>query len=86
MKRNRALQDNAQSTHSKATLKDTVPTSSIHYLFLHHPHRVTSVCGHVYNRDFPLAYSDRSRDALCLFDAPTVRKVDKSSKAVANHL
>jgi DNA topoisomerase-3 len=47
---------------------------------------VTSVAGHVYNRDFPYEYSDRSRDALSLFDAPTVRKLDGSSRTIATHL
>jgi DNA topoisomerase III len=48
--------------------------------------RVTSVAGHVYNRDFPLEYQDRRQNALKLFDAPTVRKLDRSSRVIAKHL
>lgn len=48
--------------------------------------RVTSVAGHVFNRDFPSQFQDWRIDAAELFDAPTVRKLDKSSKPVANHL
>lgn len=48
--------------------------------------RVTSVAGHVYNRDFPKEYDDRRSDALKLFDARTVRKLDKHSRLVAKHL
>lgn len=48
--------------------------------------RVTSVAGHVYNRDFPLDYQDRRRDPLALFDAPTVRRLDSSSRVIAKHL
>lgn len=39
--------------------------------------RVTSVAGHVYNRDFPMEFQDRRSDSLKLFDAPTVRKLDR---------
>lgn len=48
--------------------------------------KVTSVAGHVYNRDFPIDYQDRRSDPLKLFDAPTVRRLDRSSKIVAKHL
>ena len=47
---------------------------------------MTSVAGHVYNRDFPPAFQDRRSDPLKLFDAPTVRNLDKHSKLVAKHL
>lgn len=39
--------------------------------------KVTSVAGHVYNRDFPLNFQDRRTDPVVLFDAPTIRNVDK---------
>jgi DNA topoisomerase-3 len=48
--------------------------------------KVTSVAGHVYNRDFPLKYNDRRSDAAKLFDAPTERRLDKHSRLVAKHL
>lgn len=48
--------------------------------------RVTSVAGHVFNRDFPQGFQDWRMDPVDLFDAPTVRKLDKSSRPVANHL
>jgi DNA topoisomerase III len=48
--------------------------------------RVTSVAGHVYNRDFPMEFQDRRSDSLKLFDAPTVRKLDRQSRIVAKHL
>jgi DNA topoisomerase-3 len=47
---------------------------------------VTSVAGHVYNRDFPLQYQDRRSNPISLFDAPTIRKLDKQSRIVAKHL
>jgi DNA topoisomerase-3 len=47
---------------------------------------VTSVAGHVYERDFPIEYQDRRADASILFDAPTKRKLDKQSIGVAKHL
>lgn len=47
---------------------------------------MTSVAGHVYNRDFAKEFEDRRSDPLKLFDAPTVRKLDKHSKVVAKHL
>jgi hypothetical protein len=47
---------------------------------------VTSVAGHVYNRDFTLQYQDRRSNPISLFDAPTVRKLDKQSRVVAKHL
>ena len=47
---------------------------------------MTSVAGHVYNRDFPLQYQDRRSNPISLFDAPTVRKLDKQSRLVAKHL
>jgi DNA topoisomerase III len=48
--------------------------------------KVTSVAGHVYNRDFPMEFQDRRSDSLKLFDAPTVRKLDRQSRIVAKHL
>ena len=39
--------------------------------------KVTSVAGHVFNRDFPQGYQDWRMDPAELFDAPTVRKLDK---------
>ncbi|CDW89802.1 dna topoisomerase 3-beta-1-like [Stylonychia lemnae] len=48
--------------------------------------RVTSVAGHVYNRDFPLDYQDRRMDPKSLFEAPTVRRLDNSSRIIAKHL
>ena len=45
--------------------------------------KVTSVAGHVYNRDFPIEYQNRQRDAGILFEAPTVRICDKRAKPVA---
>lgn len=48
--------------------------------------RVTSVAGHVFNRDFPTNYQGRQTDPEGLYDAPTLRRLDKSSKSVANHL
>jgi hypothetical protein len=39
--------------------------------------RVTSVAGHVYSRDFPMEYQDRRSDPAQLFEAPTVRRLDK---------
>ena len=35
--------------------------------------KVTSVAGHVFNRDFPKEYQNWNRDPTELFDAPTVR-------------
>ena len=48
--------------------------------------KVTSVAGHVFNRDFPTQYQDWKVDPESLFEAPTLRKLDKHSKLVANHL
>ena len=48
--------------------------------------KVTSVAGHVYNRDFPITYQDRRRDPVQLFDAPTIRACDKRARPVAKHL
>ena len=48
--------------------------------------KVTSVAGHVFNRDFPDEYQNRSKDPVILFDAPTVRKCDRRSRPVAKHL
>lgn len=48
--------------------------------------KVTSVAGHVFNRDFPVQYQDWKQDPEGLFDAPTMRKLDKQSRPVANHL
>ena len=39
--------------------------------------KVTSVAGHVFNRDFPSNFQDWRMDPVELFDAPTVRKLDK---------
>ena len=44
------------------------------------------MAGHVYNRDFPLQYQDRRSNPISLFDAPTIRKLDKQSRIVAKHL
>ena len=44
------------------------------------------MAGHVYNRDFQIEFQNRRSDPLKLFDAPTVRKLDKSSKTIAKHL
>ena len=52
----------------------------------HATFRVTSVAGHVFNRDFPTEYQDWKQDPEGLFDAPTLRKLDKHSRPVANHL
>lgn len=48
--------------------------------------KVTSVAGHVYNRDFPKIYQDRRKDPVVLFDAPTIRCCDGRSRPVAKHL
>ena len=48
--------------------------------------KVTSVAGHVFNRDFPKQYQDWNLDPESLFDAPTLRSLDKHSRSVANHL
>ena len=40
----------------------------------------------LYNRDFPMEFQDRRSDSLKLFDAPTVRKLDRQSRIVAKHL
>ena len=48
--------------------------------------KVTSVAGHVYNRDFPVTFQDRRRDPVQLFDAPTIRACDKRARPVAKHL
>ena len=48
--------------------------------------RVTSVAGHVYNRDFPINFQDRGTNPIKLFDAPTIRKLDNSSRTIAKHL
>ena len=48
--------------------------------------KVTSVAGHVYNRDFPKEYQDRRKDPVILFDAPTIRACDGRSRPVAKHL
>ena len=45
--------------------------------------KVTSVAGHVYNRDFPKEYQNRSKDPAILFDAPTVKNCDPRSRPVA---
>ena len=47
--------------------------------------KVTSVAGHVFNRDFPSNYQDWRLDPAELFGAPTVRKLGPS-RPVANHL
>lgn len=47
---------------------------------------MTSVAGHVYNRDFPAEYQNRHKDPVVLFDAPTIRACDKRAKPVAKHL
>jgi DNA topoisomerase-3 len=52
----------------------------------HATFKVTSVAGHVFNRDFPTEYQDWKQDPEGLFDAPTLRKLDKHSRPVANHL
>ncbi len=65
--------------------KVCLPISSKNYTFLIF-FRVTSVAGHVYNRDFPMEFQDRRSDSLKLFDAPTVRKLDRQSRIVAKHL
>ena len=39
--------------------------------------KVTSVAGHVFNRDFPSNYQDWRMDPAELFEAPTVRKLEK---------
>ena len=39
--------------------------------------KVTSVAGHVFNRDFPQSYQNWNLDPVVLFDAPTVRKLEK---------
>jgi DNA topoisomerase III len=48
--------------------------------------KVSSVAGHVYNRDFPPAFQDRRKDPVSLFDAPTIRVCDKRARPVAKHL
>jgi DNA topoisomerase-3 len=48
--------------------------------------KVTSVAGHVYNRDFPMEYQNRGKDPVILFDAPTVRLCDGRAKPVAKQL
>jgi len=45
--------------------------------------KVTSVAGHVYNRDFPAEYQNRQKDAVNLFDAPTIKLCDKRARPVA---
>lgn len=35
--------------------------------------KVTSVAGHVFNRDFPQGFQDWRMDPVELFDAPTIR-------------
>lgn len=39
--------------------------------------KVTSVAGHVFNRDFPSKFQDRRADPEMLFEAPTLRKLEK---------
>ena len=48
--------------------------------------KVTSVAGHVYNRDFPKEYQNRTKDPVILFDAPTIRNCDGRARPVAKHL
>ena len=48
--------------------------------------KVTSVAGHVYNRDFPQEYQNRTKDPVILFDAPTIRNCDGRARPVAKHL
>lgn len=48
--------------------------------------KVTSVAGHVFNRDFPIDYSDRRKDPIVLFEAPTIRKIDRQSRPILKHL
>lgn len=45
--------------------------------------KVTSVAGHVYNRDFPLEYQNRNKDPAVLFDAPTIKSCDRRARPVA---
>ena len=47
--------------------------------------KVTSVAGHVFNRDFPKEYQDRRKDPISLFDAPTIRNL-AGSAGIARHL
>ena len=48
--------------------------------------KVTSVAGHVYNRDFPMEFQNRRKDPVSLFEAPTIRNCDRRSRPVAKHL
>lgn len=48
--------------------------------------KVTSVAGHIFSRDFPSKFADWSIDPSQLFHAPTVRKLEKQSRAVASNL
>lgn len=48
--------------------------------------KVTSVAGHLYNRDFPLEFQNRSKDPAILFDAPTIKSCDRRARPVAKQL
>jgi len=48
--------------------------------------QVTSVAGHIYNRDFPKEFQDRKLDPAALFLAPTARMIDGSSYKIVSHL
>ena len=48
--------------------------------------KVTSVAGHVFNRDFPIEFQDRRKDPVLLFNAPTVKACEGRSRPVAKHL
>ena len=47
---------------------------------------MTSVAGHIFSRDFPTSFQDWNKDPASLFHAPTVRKLEKQSRAVATNL
>jgi len=48
--------------------------------------KVTSVAGHVFNRDFPVEFQNRAKDPGTLFEAPTIKKCDGRARPVAKHL
>ena len=70
--------------HTTASSRGSLQTSC--KSLFNQSYSVTSVAGHVYNRDFPKEFQNRKSDSLRLFDAPTIRNLDKHSKTVAKHL
>lgn len=72
----------------RAGIAKSIPLYTFNGKFKGHPasFKVTSVAGHIFNRDFPEQYNNRRTDPTNLFEAPTERKLDRHSRLVAKHL